>query len=166
MPGCQLLFTFIDGSSSIRKKLHELFAKATERILLVSHRVGEVALGEYEQDLKAFASRGGSLVLLTSTAHESRQRPALAYLKAILGENIEIHVRDNVHGKCMVVDGQHTVIMSANFAGDGVGLYSEWSIESHGWDRPAFELGIYLNDPRFAREVTALIEKVLRTQQA
>ena len=103
-------------------------------------------------------------MLLTSTTHASSQEPVLSHLKEMLGASVEIRERANIHGKCVVVDGQHTVLMSANFAGDGVGLYSDWSVESHEWDRPAFELGIYVNDPAFTRKVIALVEELIHTR--
>ena len=164
MRNYELLFTRLDGRSSIREKLHELFAKAVENILIVSHRVGDAAVREYEPELRRFAKRGGHLVLLTSTAHEQRQETALSRLKSVFGDSIDIHVRENIHGKCMVIDGEHTVLMSANFAGDGVGLSSDWSIESHGWDKPAFELGIHLSDSAFAAQVISSVQEILNAQ--
>lgn len=152
----QVLFTTLDGRSNFLQAQKEIVSKSSQELLLVAHRIDETYFRLLSDELSLLAAKRVPFRLLVSSTHLSNAASALILLKEIY-PTVECRVSDCVHAKALIGDRKRIVIGSANAAGDGLGVGSEWTRQDHPWDQPNFEIGVMFSDERIVQEIAELI---------
>lgn len=151
-----VLYTTLDGGSNFLMAYRRLVKLCSSELLLVAHRMDMTFLRLLSEDLRALTTKKATFRVLLSSTHLEKTRSAIKYLTELC-PRVELRISDRIHAKALVSDRRLVLMGSANAAGDGLGVGSEWRLPDHAWDAPNFEIGLTLNDVQVAQQIAKLI---------
>jgi len=148
-----LQFTCKNGETTYVETIHNIFVNTNSSIDIVAHRIDLVFFKLYEKEFKSINKKKLPFRFLLSNAHIESCIPALKFVKSICS-NIQLRVTSNIHAKLIICDNSSILLGSANFTGDSIGIGSEWSDSKHHWDKPNFEVGLFIVNQELSNQLT------------
>ena len=154
----KLQFTCKNGDTTYVETIRNILKNTNSSIDIVAHRIDLVFFKLYEKELKIIEKKNIHFRFLLSNTHIESCNPAINFVKSLCS-NIQFRIASNIHAKLIISDNISILLGSANFTGDSIGLGSEWNDSKHHWDKPNFEVGLFIVNQELSNQLSDIFNK-------